>query len=421
MNFIKFQLGCLIILLYIIIVYAKQSLTLKVKCNPYFVAILVVSPFAIILDGATAYTVNHLDTIPESVNLLLHLLFFFFMNASLAMSFFYMHSLTTGTIPNQRKQSLLLLPFTLSTTLIVGLINQLYYVEGVTTNYSMGISVYVCYASVVLHFTFIVILGIVYRNVIPRRKRVGLFSILALVLLALISQIIFPEILITALMPLLLVLGYYVNFEDPFFKSLQTQNQNMIEGFATLVESRDFSTGGHINRTRVLVEQLMSEMSRHPKYSRVLTGDYKEWISEAAPLHDIGKIAIPDNILQKEGPLTDEEYAIMKLHSRKGGDIIMETFKENQNPDFLNVAYEIARYHHERWDGNGYPDGLKGEEIPLHARIMSIADVFDAVSSDRCYRVALPMDECIRIMKKGAGTQFDPELVELFLKTIDYN
>ena len=115
------------------------------------------------------------------------------------------------------------------------------------------------------------------------------------------------------------------------------------------------------------------------------------------------------------GKLTDEEYAIMKEHAARGGEIIRNTFNNLNNPEFQQIAYEVARYHHEKYNGKGYPDGLSGEEIPLHARVMAIADVFDAVSQKRCYRDAMPLDQCFDIIAKGSGSDFDPELAEIFL------
>ena len=136
----------------------------------------------------------------------------------------------------------------------------------------------------------------------------------------------------------------------------------------------------------------------------------------AAPMHDIGKISTPDAILQKPGKLTDEEYSIMKQHATKGSEIIKETFGKRDNSDFIDMAYDVARFHHEKWNGRGYPTGLKDTEIPLAARIMAVADVFDAVSQKRCYREAMPLDECFEIIKKGRGSDFDPVLVDIFLE-----
>lgn len=142
-------------------------------------------------------------------------------------------------------------------------------------------------------------------------------------------------------------------------------------------------------------------------------------VNRAAPLHDLGKIATPDRILQKPGKLTDEEFAIMKEHAARGGEIILNTFKNIDNPEFQQIAYEVARFHHEKYNGKGYPDGLAGEQIPLHARVMAIADVFDAVSQKRCYRDAMPVDQCFEIIEKGSGTDFDPRLTKLFLESRD--
>lgn len=156
-------------------------------------------------------------------------------------------------------------------------------------------------------------------------------------------------------------------------------------------------------------------MKKKQEYKSILSKDYIRNVENAAPMHDIGKISTPDKILQKPEKLTDEEYEIMKQHASVGGDIIRETFAEVDEHDYQQIAYEMARHHHEKWNGKGYPDGLKGEGIPLHARIMAIADVFDAVSAKRCYRDAIPVEKCFKIIEEGAGTDFDPKLVKIFL------
>ena len=150
-------------------------------------------------------------------------------------------------------------------------------------------------------------------------------------------------------------------------------------------------------------------------YKEQLTQDYIENLTIAAPMHDVGKIAIPDAILQKPGRLTDEEFAIMRTHAEKGGEIIKETFGNMGNSEYEKMIYEVARYHHEKWNGKGYPQGLTGEQIPLCARIMSVADVFDAVSAKRCYRGAMPLEQCFEIIEKGSGQDFDPDIAEVFL------
>lgn len=142
--------------------------------------------------------------------------------------------------------------------------------------------------------------------------------------------------------------------------------------------------------------------------------DYLVNVSNAAPLHDIGKIATLDYILQKPEKLTDEEFEIMKKHAACGGEIIKDTFKNLEDEDFEKIAYEVARFHHEKYNGKGYPQGLAGEQIPLHARIIAVADVFDAVSQKRCYRDAMPLDQCFSIIEKGSGTDFDHRLQRFF-------
>ncbi|MBQ2745002.1 MAG: HD domain-containing protein [Lachnospiraceae bacterium] len=192
-------------------------------------------------------------------------------------------------------------------------------------------------------------------------------------------------------------------------------HKEMVMGFATLVENKDGSTGGHIKRTTAYVKLLSKELIARGYYKDVLTKEYVENLCMAAPMHDIGKISVPDVILQKTGKLTAEEFAIIKLHAESGGKIIKETFGHLENEQYTHMAYEVARYHHEKWNGKGYPEGLIKNEIPLCARIMAIADVFDAVSEKRCYRDAMPLEKCFNIIKEGSGQDFDPLLVEVFL------
>lgn len=198
-------------------------------------------------------------------------------------------------------------------------------------------------------------------------------------------------------------------------EKLRAYHKEMIMGFAVLVENKDGSTGGHIKRTTAYVKLLAEELQRKGYYRDVLTKEYVSNLCLAAPMHDIGKIAVPDVILQKPGKLTDEEFGVIKLHTENGGKIIQETFGHLENQEYTQVAYQVARYHHEKWNGKGYPEGLKHKEIPLCARIMAIADVFDAVSEKRCYREALPLTKCFEIIMEGSGLDFDPLLVEVFL------
>lgn len=240
-------------------------------------------------------------------------------------------------------------------------------------------------------------------------------SFLFISLLILISQVIFPEILISSLVPAFSLIALYINIEDPVLRRMKNYNSEIVTSFANLVESRDSSTGSHVKRTKSYVKIILDEIKTNSLYSSIMTKDFEDKMMNAAPMHDIGKISIPDTILQKPGKLTDEEYSVMKKHSVLGGEIIQEIFKDMDDKEFLNIAYDVTRYHHEKWNGNGYPEGLVGKEIPFSARIMAIADVFDAISAKRCYRDAMPLEKCFAIIKEGKGVDFDPVLTDLFL------
>lgn len=414
----KLQIGCLLAVLYFTIVYVKSTLEKKVKCNLLFDALLVVTPWAIVFDGATAWTVNHMDIVSSQVNLALHALFFLFMAFVMTLLFVYMLNQLLG-IDTKGKAILAVLPGMLTVITILLTMNKLYYVHGETTNYSMGVPVVICFASLFMHFVFIFVMICCKRKTIEKHKILSIVTFMAISLAILAIQVVIPEALISSLVPMIALIGIYMNFENPALKQLHKYNEEVVTAFATLVENRDNSTGGHIRRTKGYVSILLREMKKNPKYRGILTKDYVTNVINAAPMHDIGKIATPDQILQKPGKLTDEEYEEMKKHAAIGGDIIKETFADLDEPEYQQIAYEVARYHHEKWNGRGYPEGLKEEEIPLHARIMSIADVFDAVSAKRCYRDAMPIERCFSIIEEGAGTDFDPSLVELFMGAKD--
>lgn len=410
----KLQLGCLIVVLYFTVAYVKQTYDKKVDCNRYFDALLVVAPWAIGFDGITAWTVNHMNTIPAWVNLAAHGVFFVLMDMVNILIFVYMVNQMVG-IKNRKGLFFITLPGIISIAAVLITMKDLYFIEGKTTAYSMGVPVIICFASLFLHYLLIIALLIVKHRTIEKHKIFSIVIFMSLSGCVLLAQIIFPELLITSIVPMLFVIGLYMNFENPALVRLKQYNADMVTGFATLVENRDNNTGGHIRRTKGYVQIIINELKKKPEYARILTKDYIENVINAAPMHDIGKISTPDHILQKPGKLTAEEYEIMKQHSAIGGNIIRETFADLDEPEYQQIAYEVARYHHEKWNGKGYPDGLKGEEIPLHARIMAIADVFDAVSAKRCYRDAMPIDKCFKIIEEGSGEDFDPELATIFL------
>jgi Response regulator containing a CheY-like receiver domain and an HD-GYP domain len=191
----------------------------------------------------------------------------------------------------------------------------------------------------------------------------------------------------------------------------------IIINFAEMVEARDTSTGDHIKKTAFYVEAIADELQKEGKFSDILTDSYKDKLKRSAPLHDIGKIAVSDLILNKPGKLTDEEFAIMKSHTTQGMKILskIEANANNTMDDnYLKESIEMAHYHHEKWDGSGYPTGIKGEEIPLSARIMAVADVFDALVAERVYKKSFSYEKAMAIITEGAGKHFDPVVVEAF-------
>ena len=193
-------------------------------------------------------------------------------------------------------------------------------------------------------------------------------------------------------------------------------HNNLIMGMATMVESRDNSTGGHIKRTSKVVDILITEIQKDKSDNRLqLTPEFCHNIIKAAPMHDLGKIAVDDAILRKPGRFTDEEFEVMKTHAAEGAHIVHEILKGTDDIAFHLLAENIAHYHHERWDGSGYPEGLKGEEIPLEARIMAVADVYDALVSKRVYKDAMSFEKADSIMMESFGKHFDKQLEKYYV------
>jgi len=217
-----------------------------------------------------------------------------------------------------------------------------------------------------------------------------------------------------------------------------------IRALASLAEARDMETGQHIRRTQAYVEVLVTALRTHPRFATFFTDIMAHMVGKAAPLHDIGKVGIPDSILLKPARLSVDEFEIMKTHSAIGGDAIDLAMRgelseadfevlqkhcylgrnaldysvdefENAPLAFLAVAKEIAMWHHEKWDGSGYPDGLAGDEIPIPARLMALADVFDALASRRVYKEPMPAEDAIKLITEGSGKHFDPDVVAAFI------
>lgn len=216
----------------------------------------------------------------------------------------------------------------------------------------------------------------------------------------------------------IIVLIMQGNKRTYYHKRISQMQFNIITMMADIVENRDGNTGGHIKRTAKYVEIIAWELTRRKAFSDILTEKYVEDMIIAAPLHDIGKIHISDLILNKPGRLTDEEFAIMKTHTTAGGELLTHAIEELGESSYLKMALEMALYHHEWWNGKGYPHGISGNEIPLCARIMAVADVFDALTAKRCYKSAMPLEKALGIIREETGTHFDPVVAEAFLDII---
>ncbi|MBD2426672.1 two-component system response regulator [Phormidium sp. FACHB-1136] len=199
-------------------------------------------------------------------------------------------------------------------------------------------------------------------------------------------------------------------------QEIQAIQDVTIQVMASLAETRDNETGNHIRRTQNYVKALAEHLKDHPRFRHFLSDSIIQQLYKSAPLHDIGKVGIPDHILLKPGRLTPEEFEMMKTHTTLGRDAIIQAEKSlGMTVDFLQLAKEIAYSHQEKWDGSGYPEGLSGDEIPISARLMALADVYDALISRRVYKEPMSHEEAVAILQAGRGSHFDPDIVDAFL------
>ena len=199
-------------------------------------------------------------------------------------------------------------------------------------------------------------------------------------------------------------------------EQIDEMQESLLIGLADVIEFRDAGTGNHVKHSRLYVELIAYELKRRGVYADILTDDYIKHAVKAAPLHDIGKIHVPDHILRKPGKLTDEEFREIKTHTVHGAEIVEKTLRNIADDAYIDIIHDIVLYHHERWDGTGYPTGAAGEDIPLCARIMAIADVFDALFEERVYKKGIkPIAATMAILQDGRGTQFDPQILDVFM------
>lgn len=420
MEYCRLQAGCLIVVMYIAFVYFWECRKYHKKLNSsIFDKLLILSIVCILLDGVTGITVNYQEFVNPILNKVLHMLFLIGLDTVVYTMFGYMLKITEIISEKKIKYSWLHIPYILNLLVVVFNIGSLEFREGTYSDYSMGISAYTCFVMVGIYVFFTLVLFFNRWHYIESHKRISILTYLLGFSGIAIVQAVFPEILITSAGITLVVVGIYMNQEDPTMNEISRYHSEMVMSFATLVENKDGSTGGHIKRTTEYVKLLAEELRSRGYYKEILTKDYIKDLCQAAPMHDIGKIAVPDVILQKPGRLTEEEFAIIKQHAVNGGKIIEETFGNLGDDEYTEMAYQVAKYHHEKWNGKGYPEGKRKKDIPLCARIMAVADVFDAVSEKRCYREAMPLEKCFSIIREGSGQDFDPIIVEVFLDIRD--
>ncbi|MBR3016958.1 MAG: HD domain-containing protein [Clostridia bacterium] len=263
-----------------------------------------------------------------------------------------------------------------------------------------------------------------------RQRDTGTIAMLLLVLAAGILPMTVYRIHV-AYMAIAMVAGVsYIYYNDLIQQDIQAElvaeqeqmsqmQERIISGLANLIESRDLKTGERVARISDYVSALMQFARADGVYADQLNDHFISLMVRAAPLHDVGKIVVPDHILKKPGRLTAEEYEQMKRHASEGGRVVREVLDGITDEEYLSFASDVATFHHERWNGQGYPNGLSGEAIPLSARIMAIADVYDALISERCYKKAILPEEAFEIISEESGEQFDPNLAQVFLKHKD--
>lgn len=416
MEYGKLQIGCLLVLLYVGGIFIRECRRYHEKLSETkYDTLLCLGIISVTFDLITAYTVNHLEQVPSLLNLIFHGLFFVALDGVVFALFVYMFFQTGNGIQKKKTKILLSILLVINMAYIFLTMPYMEYIEGKITNYSMGLPVYGCYAVAALYIVMTLIVLFYRWNYIEAHKQMGVLTYVIALAVITGCQAVFPEILATSLGVTIMLLGIYLNMEAPSFRALTEFHGETVMSFATLIENKDNSTGGHVKRTSRYVDLICQELVRENKYPEILSKDYITCLGKAAPMHDVGKVAVPDRILQKPGKLTDEEFDSMKKHAPEGGEIVLEIFQNLGDEEYRHMAYDVARHHHEKWNGKGYPDGLKQEEIPLCARIMAVADVFDAVSQKRCYRDAMPLEECFAIIEEGMGKDFDPVIARAFL------
>ena len=294
--------------------------------------------------------------------------------------------------------------------------------------YHRGPYYFIYVLSYFVSVVYLISLAIVLSRRFRKKDTITLILGLGTLLLGIVPSLLDAQVETSYLGISLLAVILYIYYEDlteqDLYQELKEKQERLekvhnrtITGLADLIDSRDKYTSKHTQKTAGYVRQIAEKLKEKGLYKETLTDEYIDDLYKAARLHDVGKIVIPDSILKKPGRLNEEEFEIIKTHTVEGEKIITDILGSQEDDDYEKLAAEIARHHHERWDGKGYPDHLQGEEIPLCARIMAIADVYDALVEKRVYKDAIPKEKAIAMIRENAGTQFDPNLIEALSET----
>lgn len=313
--------------------------------------------------------------------------------------------------------------------LIISQFKDIIYTIDANNHYSRGKYFFVSMIFEVLLYAAVVALFIHHFKEFDKKQKFSLLSFIIIPVSMQILQIIFVNLSLITVGYTFAFLIVFINMNNDLEEVIDIQanevNQkeaqiirmqdHTILSLSNLVENRDTDTGEHIKRTSAYVEMLTTKLLIDGYLPEKITSKYIALIEKAAPMHDIGKIVVSDVILKKPARLTQEEFMEMQKHTIAGRKIIYQILDDYEDPEYVRICADIAAYHHEKWDGSGYPEHLKGEEIPLCARIMAIADVFDALVSPRIYKEPMSYDEAFSIIENGAGIHFDPVLSKTFL------
>lgn len=411
--FFKTQIVCFIIYAYIAFCYSREHSKSDPARQKSFLLLYACAVANLVLDVATVYTINHVDFVGSHVNLICHFLFYASFMLYELLLFRYFCILCRVSLPKGLHIALRL-PYLVGTLATFLTMSSFEVMQGSITAFSAGTPIYVVSIVIAFYFLASTFIFVAKRRYILKRNFILLLFSTGVSVLGLMIQLILKEALFSCIIIIFTILVLYQAIENGVYERSKIRQQELSHVIADIVESRDVDTGGHVKRTTAYVELIAKNLRADESYMSILNEDYIEALMLAAPMHDVGKIAIPDSILQKPGRLTQEKYEMMKYHAEKGA-YLLEKSVNTENQLFKQLLCETSLYHHEKWDGRGYPQGLSGQSIPLCARIMAVADVFDAVSQDRCYRGAMSLDESFDIIEKGSGKDFDPVIAQCFL------